>query len=90
MKGLRFERARTRLAWTGALLAAVFLSLLAWTTRSIVRSTTFADIDEELYTLSVALGSSFELDWGIGTAAPHGLAPDALSHAQPAPPFSLA
>jgi len=35
-------------------------------------------------------GSSFELDWGIGTAAPHGLSPDALSHAQPAPPFSLA
>ena len=58
----RFARARTRLALTGALLCAVFLALLAWTARSIVRETTFEDIDEELYTLSVALGSSFELE----------------------------
>ena len=36
--------------------------LLAWTARSIVRSTTFEDIDDELYTLAVALGSSFELE----------------------------
>ncbi len=58
----RFELSRTRLAISGALLSALFLTLLAWGTRSSVRSTTFADIDEELYTLSVALGSSFELE----------------------------
>lgn len=57
-----FDRARTRLALTGALLCALFLALLAWTARSIVRSTTFEDIDDELYTLAVALGSSFELE----------------------------
>jgi signal transduction histidine kinase len=57
-----FDRARTRLALTGALLCALFLGLLAWTARSIVRSTTFEDIDDELYTLAVALGSSFELE----------------------------
>lgn len=62
MRLFRFERARTRLAISGALLSALFLSLLAWGTRSSVRSTTFADIDDELYTLSVALGSSFELE----------------------------
>lgn len=62
MKLFRFERSRTRLAISGALLSALFLSLLAWGTRSSVRRTTFADIDEELYTLSVALGSSFELE----------------------------
>jgi len=62
MNLFRFERARTRLALTGALLCALFLVLLAWTARSIVRSTTFEDIDEELYTLAVALGSSFELE----------------------------
>ncbi len=62
MIGLRFTRARTRLALTGAMLCALFLALLAWTARSIVRATTFEDIDEDLYTLAVALGSSFELE----------------------------
>jgi signal transduction histidine kinase len=62
MKMPRLERARTRLALTGALLCALFLVLLAWSARSIVRSTTFEDIDDELYTLAVALGSSFELE----------------------------
>jgi signal transduction histidine kinase len=59
---LRFELARTRLAFSGALLSALFLSLLAWGARSSVRSKTFDDVDEELYTLAVALGSSFELE----------------------------
>jgi signal transduction histidine kinase len=58
----RFTRARSRLALTGALLCALFLTLLAWTARSVVRATTFADLDEDLYTLAVALGSSFELE----------------------------
>jgi signal transduction histidine kinase len=62
MKLPRFARARTRLALVGALLCALFLVLLAWTARSIVRATTFEDIDDELYTLAVALGSSFELE----------------------------
>jgi len=62
MKLFRFEKARTRLAITGALLSALFLSLLAWGMRTSVRSRSFADIDDELYTLSVALGSSFELE----------------------------
>ena len=57
-----FRFARTRLAISGALLCALFLSLLAWGTRTSIRRTTFADIDEELYTLAVALGSSFELE----------------------------
>ncbi|HYR46076.1 MAG TPA: ATP-binding protein [Thermoanaerobaculia bacterium] len=58
----RLEKARARLALSGALLCAIFLALLALGARSLVRSLTFADIDEELYTLSVALGSSFELE----------------------------
>jgi len=58
----RWSLARTRLAISGALLSALFLTLLAWGMRNSIRTTTFADIDEELYTLSVALGSSFELE----------------------------
>jgi signal transduction histidine kinase len=58
----RFALSRTRLAISGALLSALFLSVLALGTRNSIRSTTFADIDDELYTLSVALGSSFELE----------------------------
>ena len=56
------EKSRTRIALSGAGLSALFLLLLALGTRSIVRSTTFADIDEELYTLAAAVGSSFELE----------------------------
>ena len=59
---LRLDKARTRLALSGALLSALFLGLLALGTRSIIRSMAFKDIDEELYTLAVALGSSFELE----------------------------
>jgi len=62
MKWPRPRRARTRLALWGAFLSALFLTVIALGTRSIVRSRTFSDIDEELYTLSVALGSSFELE----------------------------
>ena len=56
------EKARARLAFSGALLSALFLGLLALGTRSLIRSMTFDDIDNELYTLSVAIGSSFELE----------------------------
>ena len=62
MKLPRLRKARTRLALWGALLSALFLTVIALGTRTIVRSMTFSDIDEELYTLSVALGSSFELE----------------------------
>jgi signal transduction histidine kinase len=56
------ERSRTRIALAGALLSAAFLLALALTTRAVIRSMTFADIDEELYTLAAAVGSSFELE----------------------------
>lgn len=62
MSFLRLEKARARLALWGALLCAIFLALLALGARSLVRGMTFTDIDEELYTLSAALGSSFELE----------------------------
>jgi signal transduction histidine kinase len=58
----RLEKARARLAFSGALLSALFLGLLALGTRTLIRGMTFADIDEELYTLAVAVGSSFELE----------------------------
>ena len=62
MKLLRLEKARTRLALSGALLSALFLCLLALGARFLIREKTYTDIDEELYTLAVALGSSFELE----------------------------
>jgi signal transduction histidine kinase len=62
MRLFRLRKARTRLALSGALLSALFLTVIALGTRTIVRSMTFSDIDDELYTLSVALGSSFELE----------------------------
>ena len=62
MRRLRLQKARTRLAFSGALLSALFLALLALGARSLIRARTFNDIDDELYTLAVALGSSFELE----------------------------
>src|SRR5215471_1658145 len=62
MKWPRATRARTRIALWGAVLSALFLIIIALGARTLVRSLTFADIDDELYTLSVALGSSFELE----------------------------
>jgi signal transduction histidine kinase len=62
MRLLRLQKARTRLAFSGALLSALFLALLALGARSLIRARTFNDIDDEIYTLAVALGSSFELE----------------------------
>jgi len=62
MRLFLLRKARTRLALYGALLSALFLTVIALGTRTIVRGMTFSDIDEELYTLSAALGSSFELE----------------------------
>ena len=59
---LSLSKSRTRIALAGAALSAAFLLVLALSTRAVVRSMTFADIDEELYTLAAALGSSFELE----------------------------
>jgi len=56
------RKSRTRIALAGALLSAAFLLGLALTTRAVIRSMTFADIDEEMYTLAAAVGSSFELE----------------------------
>ena len=62
MKVPSLRKARTRIALSGALLAALFLTVIALGTRTVVRSMTLSDIDEELFTLSIALGSSFELE----------------------------
>jgi len=55
-------KSRTRIALAGALLSAAFLLALALSTRAVIRSVTFSDIDEELNTLAAALGSSYELE----------------------------
>ncbi len=62
MRRFRLQKARTRLAFSGALLSALLLAFLALGARSLIRARTFNDIDDELYTLAVALGSSFELE----------------------------
>jgi signal transduction histidine kinase len=59
---MKIVRSRTRIALAGAALSAAFLLVLALSTRAVIRSLTFADIDEELYTLAAAIGSSFELE----------------------------
>ncbi|MEO8217071.1 MAG: ATP-binding protein [Acidobacteriota bacterium] len=58
---LRFQKAQTRIAIPGALASMVFLALLALLMRTTIRSLTFAEIDEELRTLSTAIGSDLEL-----------------------------
>jgi signal transduction histidine kinase len=55
-------KSRTRIALAGALLSAAFLIVLALSARAFIRFRTFADIDEELYTLAAAVGSSYELE----------------------------
>jgi signal transduction histidine kinase len=56
------RKAQTRIALAGAGLSVLFLVLLALGARSLLRERTFADIDEELRTLAMALGSDFELE----------------------------
>ena len=55
------KRARTRIAVSGALASAVFLGVLAFGARTVVRRLAFEEIDEELQTLAVAIGSDYEL-----------------------------
>jgi signal transduction histidine kinase len=61
MRLLRFERARTRLALSGAVVSAAFLIALALGARVLIRRMAFQEIDGELDTLATAIGSDYEL-----------------------------
>ena len=58
----RPRRARTRIALAGAILSAVLLLAVAVGARTTIRDLTFRDIDEELRTLAIAVGSEFEAE----------------------------
>jgi signal transduction histidine kinase len=61
MRFLRFRRARTRIALSGALVSAVFLVALALGARTLIRRLSFEEVDGELDTLASAIGSDYEL-----------------------------
>jgi len=61
----RPRKARTRIALTGAALSAALLLMLGVGARAVIRERTFRDIDEELRTLAIAVGSDFEME-GFG------------------------
>ena len=61
----RPRKARTRIALVGAALSAVLLLLLGAGARAAIRQRTFEDIDDELRTLAIAVGSDFEME-GFG------------------------
>ena len=61
----RPRKARTRIALAGAALSGVLLLLLGAGTRTMMQQRTFHDIDEELRTLAIAVGSDFEME-GFG------------------------
>jgi two-component system, OmpR family, sensor kinase len=61
----RPRKARTRIALTGAALSAALLLLLGAGARTVIRERAFHDIDEELRTLAIAVGSDFEME-GFG------------------------
>ncbi len=61
MKLLRFRRARTRIALSGAVVSAVFLVALALGARTLIRRLSFEEVDGELDTLASAIGSDYEL-----------------------------
>lgn len=65
MIALRPRKARTRIALAGAVLSALLLLAVALGTRTTIRGLTFRDIDEELRTLAIAVGSDFEME-GLG------------------------
>ena len=62
MRFLRPRKARTRIALTGAALSAALLLLLGGGARTVIRERAFHDIDEELRTLAIAVGSDFEME----------------------------
>ena len=55
------HQSRTRIALSGAFASMIFLSLLAYGMRTFVSRLTLADIDGDLETLSIAIGSNYEL-----------------------------
>jgi signal transduction histidine kinase len=61
MRLFRFERARTRIALSGALATALFLAALAIGARTLIRRLAFEEVDGELETLATAIGSDYEL-----------------------------
>jgi signal transduction histidine kinase len=61
----RPRKARTRIALAGAALSGVLLLMLGAGARTMIRQRTFHDIDEELRTLAIAVGSDFEME-GFG------------------------
>lgn len=62
---LSLRRDQTRIPLLGAFASLLFLATLALIARAALRRVTFADLDDELQTLSVAIGSDLELQ-GIG------------------------
>jgi signal transduction histidine kinase len=58
---MRFRKARTRIAVYGAILSFALLSGLALLVRFTVHETTYADMDDGLDTLAIALASDIEL-----------------------------
>lgn len=61
MSWLALDRSRTRIALAGALVTAIFLAALALGARAIIRKLAFEEIDGELDTLAIAIGSDYEL-----------------------------
>jgi signal transduction histidine kinase len=64
----RFRKAGTRIAATGAAVTFIVLVLSAIVARTAIRTILLRDLDDELETLSVAIGSDLELR---GAAVPH-------------------
>lgn len=61
MSWFSLDRARTRIALAGAVVTAIFLTALALGARTLIRKLAFEEIDGELDTLAVAIGSDYEL-----------------------------
>ena len=61
MTPLHFRKAGTRIAATGAAVTLVVLALSAIIARTAIHTFLFRDLDEEMDTLSVAIGSDLEL-----------------------------
>lgn len=61
MSWFSLDRARTRIALAGALVTALFLAALALGARVLIRQLAFQEIDGELDTLAIAIGSDYEL-----------------------------
>lgn len=55
------EKARSRIAVPGVVITFVVLAVLAIATRSFIHERTYADLDDELVTLSTAVASELEL-----------------------------